>query len=138
MTCSELKGKNLNQEFYIDKKKSFKRGEIDNHRWKIFLKKEFLAVRYFLQEMLKRFLLSEIETLESNWNPYDKIKSNCLSWNYKYKCKNKIQICFYFTQQQVANSIHVSIDYKPGDTGTYSRTCWMSLQKVCVLKVLKS
>ena len=56
--------------------------------------KKFLAVRYFLQEMLKRFLLSEIETLESNWNPYDKIKSSLVTLaettyiniKIKYKC----------------------------------------------------
>ena len=51
---------------------SFKRGETDDHRWRIKKKKRISSVRYFLQEMLKRFLLSEIETLESNWNPYDK------------------------------------------------------------------
>ena len=86
-------------------------------------KKKFLAVRYFLQEMLKRFLLSEIETLESNWNPYDKIKSSLVTLaettyiNIKIKYK-----CVLFHTTAGANSIHVSINYKPGDTGTYSRT----------------
>ena len=98
MTCSKLWEKNLNQEFCIYKKPSFQRGETDNHRWRIKKKnkknKKFLAVRYFLQEMLKRFLLSEIETLESNWNPYDKIKSSLVTLaettyiniKIKYKC----------------------------------------------------
>ena len=32
---------------------------------------------------------------------------------------NIIKIYTYFTQQQDTNSIHIPIDYTPGDTGTY-------------------
>ena len=60
MTCSELKGKNLNQEFYIDKKKSFKRGEIDNHRWKIFFKKRISCCKIFSTRNVKE--------ISSVWN----------------------------------------------------------------------
>ena len=42
-----------------------------------------------------------------------------------------------FTQQQDTNSIQVPIDYKPGDTGTYSGT-QNKVEKFNGLKVLKS
>ena len=42
-----------------------------------------------------------------------------------------------FTEQQDTNSIQVPIDYKPGDTGTYSGT-QNKVEKFNGLKVLKS
>ena len=35
---------------------------------------------------------------------------------------NTIEIYTIFTQQQDTNSAQISIDYKPGDTGTYLGT----------------
>ena len=69
MTCSKLWKKISTKNSVSTKNHHFKGEKLtitDEELKKKKKKKKFLAVRYFLQEMLKRFLLSEIETLESN------------------------------------------------------------------------
>ena len=50
---------------------------------------------------------------------------------------NIIKIYTIFTQQQDTISIHVPVDYKPGDAGTYPML-YNKMQKLHGLKVLKS